>query len=236
MIELNHQYISSRNGSSDVSLRDNGGSFKSVANLTRTAVFFLLLGACGNLLAIISAWRKYEATQSMRQDSLMDLMSVKIIFPHNHLSIGLWIVELTAFVLFVLWLHVAHSNLKIIQNQPTVFKPSWVFISFILPFINLFAPFQVMQEVWQKSLPSSCNASTKILVITWWGMCLLMAVSGVAFWWFMDYSQQEALFTTSCDVVYHVAWIIVTVLTIMIISKVSTFQSLRFGSLAETQH
>lgn len=67
-------------------------------------------------------------------------------------------------VFFVRWMHRAYLNLDIISDVPKEFTGGQVGWAFFIPFINLVRPYQVVAELWKKSLQQDGAP----LVGLWW--------------------------------------------------------------------
>ena len=85
-------------------------------------------------------------------------------------------------VMFLIWLHRAHSNLEALNARNLEFTPGWAVGWWFIPFANLVKPFQVVREVWFESDPefptervffSDGLKSAPTYIGVWWAMWLL---------------------------------------------------------------
>lgn len=91
-------------------------------------------------------------------------------------------------VLFLMWIHRAHSNLPALGAQNLRFSPGWAVGYWFIPIVNLFRPYQVVQEIWKASDPdvniadplSWKSASASSLVDRWWSSWLALFFGGIA--------------------------------------------------------
>ena len=83
---------------------------------------------------------------------------------------------------FLLWLHQASSNVRLLRVADVTFRPPWAVGSFFLPFVNVFIPYAVFQELWRTSDPrghDNPNAwklrPASWLIRVWWGLFVTAA-------------------------------------------------------------
>ena len=61
---------------------------------------------------------------------------------------------LVAVIAWCMWAYRAYANLPEVFGIPIESSPGWAPGSFFIPFVNLFKPYQIMKEVWDKVAPS----------------------------------------------------------------------------------
>jgi hypothetical protein len=86
--------------------------------------------------------------------------------------------SLAAGFAFLFWIHRSYANLPALGNgrETLDFSPRWAVGGFLLPFINLFLPYSVTKEIWQKSDPAarveddspSSTPRSSPLLRAWW--------------------------------------------------------------------
>ncbi|MEV6241455.1 DUF4328 domain-containing protein [Lentzea sp. NPDC051838] len=87
-------------------------------------------------------------------------------------------VQVVAGVAFVVWMSQARLNSDVITSKHQHrYANMWVFVGWIIPFLNLFIPFVVMQDIWRGSDRSQPMVGLKQrpqsgLVTAWW-LCYL---------------------------------------------------------------
>ena len=66
-----------------------------------------------------------------------------------------FIIYITTVVFFLMWLHRAYKNLRALNPANRLdHSPGLAVGSFFIPFANLYFPYRVVKEVWQKSWPA----------------------------------------------------------------------------------
>jgi len=88
-------------------------------------------------------------------------------------------------VMWLLWSYRAYSNLGLMGTGRTDYRPRWAVGYWFLPLLNLFRPYQITKELWQRS--EAGNASewvrdmgTPALLGWWWLAWLLSSILGQA--------------------------------------------------------
>lgn len=86
----------------------------------------------------------------------------------------------TTGILFLTWMRRAYNNVPAFGMKEPVYSPGWAVWGFVVPFLNLVRPYQVMKELWRASDPEVrpgpgwVNARVSPLVGWWWGAYLVM--------------------------------------------------------------
>jgi hypothetical protein len=94
------------------------------------------------------------------------------------LELALFLAAATA---FLAWLYQARVNLRSFGTRRLRFARMWSVVGFLVPVLNLVRPYQVVQEVWQASDPTSADAfnwkSLRVprLLRLWWSATLSCA-------------------------------------------------------------
>lgn len=57
-------------------------------------------------------------------------------------------------VCFLAWLHRAYGNLRSLGARQLDSSPGWAVVSFFIPILNLFRPYQIVRETWRHSHPA----------------------------------------------------------------------------------
>jgi len=89
-------------------------------------------------------------------------------------------------IFFCRWFHRAHGNLSTLGITELKYTPGWAVGGFFVPFLNLVRPYQVMSEVWKRSMelwterPSAHIRANppRDLVGLWWAGFLLTSFAG----------------------------------------------------------
>ncbi len=86
----------------------------------------------------------------------------------------------TTGILFLTWMRRAYNNLPAFGMRDPAYSPGWAVWGFLIPFLNIIRPYQVMKELWRASDPDVrpgpgwVTARVSPLVGWWWGMYLTM--------------------------------------------------------------
>jgi len=91
------------------------------------------------------------------------------------------IINLVVIIMFLIWFHRAHRNLRALGANDLKYSPGWAVGGFFIPIWNLFRPYQVAQEIWKASEPDCLSSSgsdwkhTKgsALIGWWWALFLI---------------------------------------------------------------
>jgi hypothetical protein len=100
------------------------------------------------------------------------------------------VVYVGTIIAFCMWIYQAHKNLRDLDVRRLNFSPGWAVGWFFIPFMNLFKPYQVAQEIWKASDPhvpahdphAWKEAPRSGLIGLWWACWLVGNIIGnVAF-------------------------------------------------------
>lgn len=76
-----------------------------------------------------------------------------------------------AMVLFVAWFYRARVSAEG-HGWPQRRSPGWAIVSWLVPVVNFWVPFQIMADIWRAGLPEPARANRAVLPGIWWA-CLL---------------------------------------------------------------
>lgn len=99
------------------------------------------------------------------------------------LSVLGFVIYMTTVVFFLMWIHRAYKNLRTLNPANRLDNsPGWAVGSFFIPFANLFFPYRIVKEIWQKSWPADETLlyapSRPATFPLWWAFWLLASVCG----------------------------------------------------------
>jgi hypothetical protein len=84
----------------------------------------------------------------------------------SRIGLGIYVVSGIA---WLVWQHRAQANLHALRIPSLQYSPRWAVGWWLIPFANLFKPFQTVRELWKASGPSSGWPSGRTwAVIGWW--------------------------------------------------------------------
>lgn len=80
-------------------------------------------------------------------------------------------------ILFMSWLYAATKHLYTINTQPPGLNPIWAFLGYIIPFLNLFYPHTLVNQLWHGSDPDRdpaawMNETPHFPITLWWVLCI----------------------------------------------------------------
>jgi hypothetical protein len=147
-------------------------------------------------------------------------------------------------VMFLVWLHRAHSNLATLGARNLDFTPGWAVGWWFIPFANLVKPFQAVREVWSESDPEA-DDSEQVFFSTgprtaptymgvWWAMWLLSNFSANVASRVYDPDTMSnveiggVLFVTTA-----VLSVVAAILAIMLVRDITARQAARYTNLLE---
>lgn len=87
-----------------------------------------------------------------------------------------------SFILLMVWFFRSYRNLASYNNMGLKYSAGWAVVSFFVPLLNLFRPYQIAQEIWTASDPEASTVGWKqskisIVIILWW--ISLLSYSGI---------------------------------------------------------
>jgi hypothetical protein len=142
---------------------------------------------------------------------------------------------MTAFVL-ITWLFKCHQILHALKNETLDSYSSWVIVSWFVPIMNFFAPYQVVREIWWRSNPDVATSSPDndtSLVTSWWFAWL--SVIALSVWQnrIAPYSEtpDDMVWLEGTEFLNFVAIITAAVLLAAIVVQLNRRQLARFVAL-----
>ena len=144
-------------------------------------------------------------------------------------------------VAFLIWIYRAHRNLTALGGRELKYTPGWAVGSFLVPFVNLVRPMQVMREVWHGSDPSGIerdlspagpsirrHLGTPPLVVWWWTLFLLSSFVGnsiVRMTFAQDQTLDQLQTFTSLRVLSDLIDIPSAVVAVLLVGQITRWQS-----------
>ena len=145
-------------------------------------------------------------------------------------------------VIFLVWLHRAHSNLEPLRAGSLQFTPGWAVGWWFIPFANLVKPFQAVRELWCESDPevndeplflSKSVHSAPALLGAWWAFWLLSNFAANVTGRLYDPDKLANLAVTGVlFVLTGVLSVIAAVLAIMVVRDITERQNSRYTTLS----
>lgn len=141
-------------------------------------------------------------------------------------------VGIVAFVYFLMWFRRAYYNLSQIVN--THFDNVWAVIAWFIPILNLFRPYQLMREVWYNTQIYSNNGAhiNAGTILNFWWAFWIIGDFPLTIWSFFG-STDELPITFTLYILGGLFKIISSVLMVIIITKISTYERALFENRHE---
>ena len=89
-------------------------------------------------------------------------------------SVRLLIAYLVCVVLFLMWKHRASKNLAPLGVSNQRFSPRWAVAYYFIPILNLFRPYQAMEEIYLRSRIDTASTPSYSIVTAWWCLWLIL--------------------------------------------------------------
>src|ERR1051325_3280842 len=123
----------------------------------------------------LQAYHAYERGRWLRQEQHV-LFHAPAPFPDTGLAAVVHeAVYWPAMICFLVWLYQASRNLKLLQSAGMSHTPAAAVVSFFVPFMNLYRPYFIMQEIWRGSDARAAGSSLAWLDAP--------RAGAIRFWW-----------------------------------------------------
>ena len=187
----------------------------------------IFLGLCtlGNLALIFTTalqWRlfargAFTEAEGDANDHIMEVTS--------YFRIAFYIL---AGVSVMYWSYRAHVNARSQGALGLTTEPGIVACSYIIPFVNLWVPFQSMRELWKHSFPAPANQGTPPLLVLWWTSWLLSLFLGNFVTKFIRVTDlRSGIYASQAQIVWLLCSLASGVLLYVIVTRISADQAER---------
>ncbi len=131
-----------------------------------------------------------------------------------------------AIVTFCFWINRAYGNLSSIRPAGSLrFSPRWAVGWFFVPIMNLFRPYQVVNELYQVSNPAGVGSG---LIGWWWGLWVIAALVGPsASSFFREQTVSDAILADWRSAIAEVLFVLCGVLALVIVHRITSWQDER---------
>jgi hypothetical protein len=119
-----------------------------------------------------------------------------------------------AMVMFVVWFYRARVNAEG-SGWPQRRSPGWAIWGWFVPVLNLWVPFEIMDDIWRAGLSAQARANRSVLPGIWWG-CLL------AFFFLLSYIPGHANLVWYVRVPIYGTGVLTVIMTALLVHKVSS--------------
>jgi Domain of unknown function (DUF4328) len=146
------------------------------------------------------------------------------------IAIGNLVVNICCIIFFILWFRRAYNNLHLTQEVNMLYTEGWAAGAWFVPFINLVRPYQIMNEIWNKTQEATKNLlsfKNSSLVGWWWAVYLISRfISNIASKVFDDDSSIDSLLTaTYAQIFSNCIEVCSIIITIIMVKKIATMEA-----------
>jgi Domain of unknown function (DUF4328) len=156
------------------------------------------------------------------------------------LAIGNLVVLICTMVFFILWFRRAYNNLHLTQSVNLLYTEGWAAGAWFVPFLNLVRPYQIMNEIWNKTQEATKNLlsfNNSVLVGWWWAIYLISNItSNIASRLFNDNSSYESLASaTYAQIISNIIEIGSIIITVIMIKKTAAMEEKLYQSYEQEE-
>ncbi|WP_144392093.1 DUF4328 domain-containing protein [Pleionea sediminis] len=140
-----------------------------------------------------------KAVSDSEYTNIEDLFSLAIVFQS--------IMVILCSIVFIIWFHRAYKNLIAFGLERLSYSPGWSIGYWFIPIVNLFRPYQVAKEIWQRCAPEKeikllGENFTEVsnIVSWWWAFFLFSTITGRVSNKLMERSEDIDSFLTALNI------------------------------------
>lgn len=151
------------------------------------------------------------------------------------IAIGNLVVNICCIVFFILWFRRAYCNLYLTQEVNMLYTEGWAAGAWFVPFINLVRPYQIMNEIWNKTQEATKNLlsfKNSSLVGWWWALYIISRIiSNISYRVFNDNSSIDSLLTaTYVQIFSNCIEVCSVIITIVMVKKTAAIEAKLYES------
>ncbi|MEM7412187.1 MAG: DUF4328 domain-containing protein [Myxococcota bacterium] len=146
---------------------------------------------------------------------------------------------IVAAIFFIRWFYLVHGNLSSLSDEPPTHHTRWTIWGFIIPFLNLIRPHQLMREVWSITSNAWEREPSRVVGVArpvdrvnlWWGFFLGTSLLGnaVARAGVRASSAQETVYATWATVAVDAVDLAAALVAVSLVRSVTELQSPLLG-------
>jgi len=151
------------------------------------------------------------------------------------------LLELLAFIasafFFIRWFHAGYVNLRALGQSSLRFRAGWAIGAWFVPFLNLWRPKQIANDIWRGSDPDAPSfhpsawkdAGIPLLMGGWWAAWITTNILGNAVGraWFGRDTAEDIRAAATLDVASSVIDIGAAVLAVVVVRRLTARQAAR---------
>ncbi len=151
------------------------------------------------------------------------------------INIGNLVINICCIIFFILWFRRAYYNLYLTQEANLLYAEGWAAGAWFVPFLNLVRPYQIMNEIWNKTQEVTKNLlsfKNSSLVGWWWALYLTFwFISNFANKVFNDDSTIDSLLTaTYAQIFSNCIKVCSIIITIIMVKKTAAMEAKLYES------
>ena len=203
----------------------------------RWAVFALVAVIVSDVLAIGSDWLEIRL-----MDRVLDGENVPVSDLDSNddrqtiVSLVIGVAFVAAIVFFIRWFHAAYKNLPALGQPNLRFKPGWAIGASFVPFLNLWRPKQIANDIWRGSetaAPAYNNgdawktAALPVFLTAWWAVWIAATYLGniAARAWFGNDTPEDLRTADILDILSLLLDIGAAILAIVVVRRLTERQA-----------
>lgn len=137
-------------------------------------IFWVMLVV--NLLTMVSNFMQINLLQSISTGNVDEDAANTNDMRVRILAIATLVVIVCTTVFFILWFRRAYNNLHLTQTENLKYTEGWAAGAWFVPFLNLYRPYEIMVEIWNKTQEATKNllSSKRSTIVGWWWVLYLV--------------------------------------------------------------
>ena len=142
--------------------------------------FVCFMLAANGFIGLVAIGSGVMQLNLISQTPVDPLLAEQNDFRQSAISIIAFVCYLVTGICFCTWINRSHHNVRWFGAQELTISPNWAVGYFFVPIMNLFRPYQAMQELWQASKsPGNWELISKsTLVGVWWTLWIVSSIFG----------------------------------------------------------
>ena len=209
----------------------NDYTYRDLSTLVRILKISLIasVGIC--LVSIWSAWLQIDLLQLVQRSDLgVPEEMAEANDTRQMLVLLIYLITyLVTIVIFFRWVYLSNRNAHALGARGMEFTPGWAVGWFFVPFANLWQPYKAMKETFQASHPSQTDnwhhVEPPSILAVWWGLWIISLITGRVAGRTTTDSIDDMITSTWTGIASDAVEVILLLVTLVIVSKLSTWQS-----------
>jgi hypothetical protein len=150
----------------------------------RTAILMIWVVLALEIISFLSSYLQYDLLISLSSGSSISNSEINANDIRERIIVILYFgVYLTSCITFIRWFRRAYFNLQL-KTDYLSSSDNWVALSWFIPFICLYKPYQIMKEMYTKTNEILFEETNQTKAITtsylgwWWGLWIISNIIG----------------------------------------------------------